>query len=60
VNVVRVDIERHTPAFERKFEEAVAELPEVVSCHVISGEGAFLPVAVSDRWRLSRSSPSTP
>ncbi len=45
---VRVDIERHTPVFERKFEEAIAELPEVVSCHVISGEGAFLLVVVSE------------
>ena len=45
---VRVDIERHTPTFERKFEEAIAELPEVVSCHVISGEGAFLLVVVSE------------
>lgn len=45
---VRIDIERHTPVFERKFEEAIAELPEVVSCHVISGEGAFLLVVVCD------------
>jgi Lrp/AsnC family leucine-responsive transcriptional regulator len=45
---VRIDIERHTPVFERKFEEAIAELPEVISCHVISGEGAFLLVVVCD------------
>jgi len=45
---VRIDIERHTPVFERKFEDAIAELPEVVSCHVISGEGAFLLVVVCD------------
>ncbi len=45
---VRIDIERHTPVFERKFEEAIAELPEVISCHVISGEGAFLLVVVSE------------
>jgi DNA-binding Lrp family transcriptional regulator len=45
---VRIDIERHTPEFERKFEDAIAELPEVVSCHVISGEGAFLLVVVCD------------
>ena len=45
---VRIDIERHTPVFERKFEEAIAGLPEVISCHVISGEGAFLLVVVCD------------
>lgn len=45
---VRIDIERHTPVFERKFEEAIANLPEVVSCHVISGEGAFMLVVVCE------------
>lgn len=45
---VRIDIERHTPVFERKFEEAIAELPEVISCHVISGEGAFMLMVVCD------------
>lgn len=45
---VRVDIERHTPAMERKFEEAIADLDEIVSCHVISGEGAFMLVVMSD------------
>jgi len=45
---VRVDIERHTPAMERRFEEAIADLDEIVSCHVISGEGAFMLVVMSD------------
>ena len=45
---VRVDIERHTPAMERKFEDAIADLDEIVSCHVISGEGAFMLVVMSD------------
>lgn len=45
---VRIDIERHTPAQERRFEEAIADLPEIVSCHVISGEGAFLLTVVCE------------
>jgi Lrp/AsnC family transcriptional regulator, leucine-responsive regulatory protein len=45
---VRIDIERHTPAMERRFEEAIADYPEIVSCHVISGEGAFMLIVVSD------------
>lgn len=45
---VRVDIERHTPTMERRFEEAIADLPEIVSCHVISGEGAFMLVVMTD------------
>jgi Lrp/AsnC family transcriptional regulator, leucine-responsive regulatory protein len=45
---VRVDIERHTQAMERKFEEAIADLDEVVACHVISGEGAFMLIVVSE------------
>lgn len=45
---VRVDIERHTPAMERRFEDAIADLDEIVSCHVISGEGAFMLVVMCD------------
>ena len=45
---VRVDIERHTPAMERRFEDAIADLDEIVSCHVISGEGAFMLVVMSE------------
>ena len=45
---VRVDIERHTPAMERRFEDAITDLPEIVSCHVISGEGAFMLVVMTD------------
>ena len=45
---VRVDIERHTPAMERRFEDAIADLPEIVSCHVISGEGAFMLIVMTE------------
>lgn len=45
---VRVDIERHTPAMERRFEDAIADVDEIVSCHVISGEGAFMLVVMCD------------
>lgn len=45
---VRIDIERHTPAMERRFEEAIADLDEIVACHVISGEGAFMLVVMSE------------
>jgi DNA-binding Lrp family transcriptional regulator len=45
---VRVDLERHTSALERKFEDAIAAMPEIVACHVISGEGAFILIVVSD------------
>lgn len=45
---VRVDIERHTPAAERRFEDAIADLPEIVSCHVISGEGAFMLMVMTE------------
>ncbi len=44
---VRVDIERHTPAMERRFEDSIADLPEIVSCHVISGEGAFMLIVMA-------------
>jgi len=45
---VRVDLERHTTAVEKKFEEAIANVPEIVACHVISGDGAFMLIVVSD------------
>lgn len=45
---VRVDIERHTPAMERRFEDSIADLPEIVSCHVISGEGAFMLIVMAE------------
>jgi Lrp/AsnC family transcriptional regulator, leucine-responsive regulatory protein len=45
---VQVDIERHTQAMERKFEEAIANLDAVVSCHVISGDAAFMLVVMSE------------
>jgi DNA-binding Lrp family transcriptional regulator len=45
---VRVDIERHTPAFERKFEDAIADITEIVACHVISGEGAFMLIVMCE------------
>ena len=38
---VRVDTERATGDATRKLEEAIRQLPEVVSCHYISGTGTF-------------------
>jgi Lrp/AsnC family transcriptional regulator, leucine-responsive regulatory protein len=45
---VQVDIERHTQAMERKFEEAIANMDEVVSCHVISGDAAFMLIVMAE------------
>jgi len=38
---VRIDAERNTGDATRELEEAVLRLPEVVSCHYISGAGTF-------------------
>ena len=38
---VRLDAERNTGDGTRQLEEAIRELPEVVSCHYISGAGTF-------------------
>ena len=38
---VRLDAERNTGDLTRTMEEAIAKIPEVVSCHYISGSGTF-------------------
>ena len=38
---VRLDAERNTGRATRELEEAIRRLPEVVSCHYISGSGTF-------------------
>ncbi len=38
---VRLDAERNTGDATRALEEAIRQLPEVISCHYISGAGTF-------------------
>ena len=38
---VRLDAERSTGDLTRAMEQAIAKIPEVVSCHYISGTGTF-------------------
>jgi DNA-binding Lrp family transcriptional regulator len=38
---VRLDAERSTGDLTRAMEQAIAKIPEVVSCHYISGNGTF-------------------
>ena len=57
---VRVDAERTNAAATRALEEAIRALPEVVSCHYISGAGTFeLHVVAADldaysRWAMDK------
>jgi DNA-binding Lrp family transcriptional regulator len=52
---VRVDAERDNADATRAFEEAIRGLPEVISCHYISGAGTFeLQVLVTDLDAYSR------
>jgi len=52
---VRVDTERVTGEHTRKLEDAIRKLPEVVSCHYISGTGTFeLQVVAQDLDGFSR------
>lgn len=52
---VRLDAERNTSVAARQLEEAIARLPEVVSCHYISGTGTFeLQVVAQDLDGFSR------
>lgn len=44
---VRVDAERNTGDATRVLEEAIRKLPEVISCHYISGNGTFELTVVS-------------
>ena len=38
---VRLDAERNTGERTREMEEAIRQIPEIVSCHYISGTGTF-------------------
>jgi len=52
---VRVDAERDNADATRVLEEAIRKLPEVISCHYISGAGTFeLQVLVTDLDAYSR------
>ena len=39
---VGINLERHTDEDATAFSDAIAELPEVVTCHIVSGETDFL------------------
>ncbi len=52
---VRLDAERNTGDGTRALEEAIRKLPEVISCHYISGTGTFeLQVVAQDLDSFSR------
>lgn len=52
---VRVDAERNTGDATRVLEEAIRKLPEVISCHYISGNGTFeLQVVAPDLESFSK------
>lgn len=52
---VRLDAERNTGDGTRALEEAIRKLPDVVSCHYISGTGTFeLQVVAQDLDSFSR------
>jgi DNA-binding Lrp family transcriptional regulator len=52
---VRLDAERNTGDLTRTMEEAIRRIPEVVSCHYISGTGTFeLQVVAPDLARFSQ------
>jgi DNA-binding Lrp family transcriptional regulator len=57
---VRVDADRNAAAATRELEEAIRRLPEVISCHYISGSGTFeLQVMATDLDAFSRFSLDT-
>lgn len=57
---VRLDADRNTGAATKQLEEAIRELPEVISCHYISGAGTFeLQVLATDLDAFSRFSIDT-
>ena len=52
---VRVDADRNTAASTRELEDAIRRLPDVISCHYISGAGTFeLQVIATDLDAFSR------
>ena len=57
---VRVDAMRNTAADTRALEDAIRTIPEVISCHYISGSGTFeLQVMTTDLDAFSRLSLET-
>ena len=57
---VRVDAERSAGEATRELEDAICRLPEVISCHYISGAGTFeLQVIVTDLEAFSQFSIKT-
>ena len=57
---VRLDADRNTGAATKQLEEAIRRLPEVISCHYISGAGTFeLVVLATDLDAFSRFSIDT-
>ena len=52
---VRLDAERNTGNATRELEDAIRQLPEIISCHYISGTGTFeLQVVAQDLDSFSR------
>lgn len=52
---VRLDADRNSGDATRQLEEAIKKLPEIVSCHYISGTGTFeLQVVVQDLEAFSK------
>ena len=52
---VRIDADRNTAAATLELEEAIRRIPEVISCHYISGSGTFeLQVMATDLDAFSR------
>ena len=52
---VRIDADRNTAASTRELEDAIRRIPEVISCHYISGSGTFeLQVMTTDLDAFSR------
>ncbi len=57
---VRVDAERNNAEATRELEDAIRRIPEVISCHYISGSGTFeLQVMATDLDAFSRLSLET-
>ena len=57
---VRLDANRNTGELTREMEEAIRKIPEIVSCHYISGAGTFeLQVVATDLDAYSRWSMET-
>jgi len=57
---VRIDADRNTASATRQLEDAIRRIPEVISCHYISGSGTFeLQVLTTDLDAFSKLSLDT-